>query len=133
LNIFSKSKSNDGTRHTAGQCRLVLGSTFLGLDDVGHFLALSLGGGVAAESLLAEFQGSLVLGDPQQLDASSLVGGKAGNFSDDIVDECGLLGDLALISALSALVAVNFGDLVALVRADDHLMCGCHGVSVSST
>merc|ERR1712066_1019645 len=66
---------------------LVLGSSFLGLDDVLHLFSLSFSGGVATESLFAEFQGSLVFTDSEQLDASSFVGGVTDNFPDDIVDE----------------------------------------------
>ena len=59
---------------------LVLGSSFLGLDDVLHLFSLSFSGGVATESLFAEFQGSFVLTDSEQLNASSFVGGIEGTF-----------------------------------------------------
>merc|ERR1712053_54934 len=99
---------------------LVLGSSFLGLDDVLHLFSLSFSGGVATESLFAEFQGSLVFTDSEQLNASSFVGGVTDNFSDDIVDESGFFGFLSFVSALAVLVASEFGDLVAFVWADDH-------------
>merc|ERR1712031_142558 len=99
---------------------LVLGSSFLGLDDVLHLLSLSFSGGVATESLFAEFQGSLVLTDSEQLNASSFVGGVTDDFSDDIMNESGFFGLLSFVSALAVLVAGEFGDLVAFVWADDH-------------
>merc|ERR1712031_145293 len=99
---------------------LVLGSSFLGLDDVLHLLSLSFSGGVATESLFAEFQGSLVFTDSKQLNASSFVGGVTDNFSDDVMNESGFFGFLSLVSALAVLVASEFGDLVAFVWADDH-------------
>merc|ERR1712053_1699 len=92
---------------------LVLGSSFLGLDDVLHLFSLSFSGGVATESLFAEFQGSLVFTDSEQLNASSFVGGVTDDFSDDIVDESGFFGFLPMVSALSAFVAGKFGDFVA--------------------
>merc|ERR1719189_3296197 len=106
---------------------LVLGSSFLGLDDVLHLLSLSFSGGVATESLFAEFQGSFVLTDSEQLNASSFVGGVTDDFSDDIVDESGFFGFLSFVSALAVLVASEFGDFMAFVGADDHL----HVFSVS--
>merc|ERR1719189_2379126 len=99
---------------------LVLGSSFLGLDDVLHLFSLSFSGGVATESLFAEFQGSLVFTDSEQLNASSFVGGVTNDFSDDIMDESRFLGFLAFVSALAVLVASEFGDFVTFVRADDH-------------
>merc|ERR1712046_498077 len=99
---------------------LVLGNSFLGLDDVLHLLSLSFSGGVATESLFAEFQGSLVFTDSEQLNASSFVGGVTDNFSDDVMNESGFFGFLSLVSALAVLVASEFGDFVAFVRADDH-------------
>jgi len=92
----------------------------LGLDDVLHLLSLSLGGNVATQSLLAELQGTLVLGNSEQLNTSSLVGSVADDLSNDIVNESGLLGFHALVSALSALVSTELGDLVALVWSDYH-------------
>ena len=46
----------------------------------------------------------------------------------DVVDESGLLGQFALAAALSSLVALDFGDFVALVGTDNHLMFRSHGV-----
>merc|ERR1712066_386141 len=99
---------------------LVLGSSFLGLDDVLHLFSLSFSGGVAAESLFAEFRGSFVLTDSEQLNASSFVSGVTDDFSDDIMNESGFLGFLAFVSALAVLVAGEFGDFVAFVWTDDH-------------
>merc|ERR1712241_1431210 len=69
---------------------LVLGSSFLGLDDVLHLFSLSF------------------------------VGGVTDDFSDNIMNESGFLGFLAFVSALAVLVASEFGDFVAFVWADDH-------------
>merc|ERR1712109_439152 len=99
---------------------LVLGGSFLGLDDVLHLFSLSFSGGVATKSLFAEFQGSLVLTDSKQLNASSFVSGVTDDFSDDIVDESGFFGLLSFVSALAVLVAGELGNFVAFVWADDH-------------
>merc|ERR1712046_303295 len=99
---------------------LVLGGSFLGLDDVLHLLSLSFSGGVATESLFAEFQGSLVLTDSEQLNASSFVGGVTNDFSDDIMNESRFFGLLSFVSALAVLVAGELGNFVAFVWADDH-------------
>lgn len=47
-------------------------------------------------SSLRELSGSLVLAVPQQFDHSSLVWGEAGDFLDDVADEGGSLGKVAL-------------------------------------
>merc|ERR1712076_314708 len=107
---------------------LVLGGALLGLDDLLHFLALSLGRDVAAQSLLAKLQGALVLANTQQFNASSLVRGEAGNLADHVVHKLRLLGLLALVAALVVLVTGELADLVALVRAGDHLVSWCHFV-----
>jgi len=57
------------------------------LQDTLHLLALSLSADVRSETLLGEFQASLVLGDLQQLQASLLVRSESGNLSDHLADE----------------------------------------------
>lgn len=98
----------------------MFGSSFLGLDDVLHLFSLPLGGDVASESLLDEFQGSFVLTDSEQFNDSSFVGGVTAYFSDDVVDEGGFLGLHALVSALAVLVAGEFGGFVTLVWSNYH-------------
>jgi hypothetical protein len=106
---------------------LVLGGALLGLDDLLHLLALSLGADVASKTLLAELESALVLANAQQFNASSLVRGEAGNLADDVVHKLRLLGLVALGAALVVLVAGELAHLVALVRSGDHLVRGwCH-------
>ena len=61
----------------------------LGLEHGAHLLTLPLGADVVADPLLEELQAPLVLGDTEQLEGATLVGGEAGNLADQVADEPG--------------------------------------------
>ena len=55
-----------------------------GLEHSLHFFPLLLGQIVRSDSLLEEFQATLLLANPEQLLSSPLIGSKANHFSDEI-------------------------------------------------
>ena len=67
-----------------------------GLEDVGHLLPLPLGPDVGADPLLEELEAPLVLGDTEQLEGATLVGGEAGNLADQVADEPGIRDKISL-------------------------------------
>merc|ERR1712046_353125 len=84
---------------------LVFGCPLLSLNDILHFFSLSFGSGVTSKSFFAEFQGSFVLTDSKQLDASSFVCGVSNYLSNDVVNKCGFFGFHTFVSALRIFVA----------------------------
>jgi hypothetical protein len=61
-----------------------------------------------AHSLLGELAGTLVLGVPQQLDDTALIGGETGDLLDDVADKGGAAGETAL-GAADAGLGLNRG------------------------
>merc|ERR1711937_80709 len=110
--------------------RLVLGGTFLGLNDLLHLFTLPLGGRVGSEALFAEFKCTFVLGDPEQLDASFFVGGETSDFTDYSFDDFGFFSNATSFPGLIVFVSGEFGDFVALFRSDDHGVDDSHVVFI---
>lgn len=49
-------------------------------------------------SLLSQLSRPLILAVPQQFDDTTLIGGKTGDFADNIADEGGALAQVALVA-----------------------------------
>ena len=98
-----------------------------GLEHIGHLLTLPLGPGVLADPLLQKLETSLVLGNPQQLHCSTLVGRESGDFSDQVPDHLVPVGQLPFRVGRLLLQGIDRG-LVAFVHAHTDLIPGSHGL-----